>query len=96
VVLVNLPKGFTTAVSMDESFFFFDSIIRKVWIFRSTRPVVRIAGSHQHSSLFGGISLDGRQSFRQYHHFDEKRYITNSQGVIYSWIKHLSITDLVR
>jgi hypothetical protein len=27
--LDNLPKGFTVAVSMDESFFFFDSLVRK-------------------------------------------------------------------
>lgn len=73
MVLDNLPKGFT-AVSMDESFFFFDSIIRKVWIFRSTRPVVRITGSHQHSCLFGAIGLDGRQLFRQYHHFNEDTF----------------------
>ncbi|MGH9975016.1 MAG: transposase [Nitrososphaeraceae archaeon] len=52
----------------------FDSIIRKVWIFRSTTPVVRITGSHQHSCLFGVISLDGRQLFRQYHHFNEDTF----------------------
>ena len=73
MVLDNLHKGFT-AVSMDESFFFFDSIIRKVWIFRTARPVVRITGSHQHSCLFGAISLDGRQLFRQYHHFNEDTF----------------------
>src|ERR1044071_3975240 len=50
MVLDNLPKEFT-AVSIEESFFF-DSIVRKVWIFQNTRPVVRITGSHQHSSLF--------------------------------------------
>jgi len=73
VVLDNLPKGFT-AVSMDESFFFFDSLIRKVWSYKDSRPVVRITGSHQHSSLFGAISLDGRQLFRQYHHFNEDTF----------------------
>jgi len=73
VVLDNLPRGFT-AVSMDESFFFFDSIIRKVWVFRSTTPVVRITGSHQHSCLFGALSIDGRQLFRQYHHFNEDTF----------------------
>ena len=57
MVLDNLPKGFT-AVSQDESFFFFDSLIRKVWIFKNTRPIVRITGSHQQSCLFGAISLD--------------------------------------
>ena len=38
------------------------------------RPVVRITGSHQHSCLFGAISLEGRQLFRQYHHFNEDTF----------------------
>jgi hypothetical protein len=75
VVLDNLPKGFT-AISLDESFFFFDSLVRKVWIFKNTRPVVRITGSHQQSCLFGAVSLDRRrQLFRQYnHHFNENTF----------------------
>ena len=73
MVLDNLPKGFT-AVSLDESFFFFDSLVRKVWIFRNTRPVIRITGSHQQSSLFGAISLDGRQLFRQFERFNEDTF----------------------
>ena len=62
MVLDNLPKGFT-AVSLDESFFFFDSLVRKVWIFKNTRPVVRITGSHQQSCLFGAISLEERRHY---------------------------------
>jgi len=54
---------------LDESFFFFDSLVRKVWIFKNTRPVVRITGSHQQSCLFGAISLDRRQLFRQFEKF---------------------------
>jgi hypothetical protein len=73
VVLDNLPKGFT-AISLDESFFFFDSLVRKVWIFKNTRPVVRITGSHQQSCLFGAVSLDRRQLFRQYNHFNENTF----------------------
>jgi len=73
VVLDNLPKGLTT-VSLDESFFLYDSLVRKVWIFRNTRPVVRITGSHQQSSLFGTISLDGRQLFRQFERFNEDTF----------------------
>jgi hypothetical protein len=56
VVLDNLSKGFT-AVSLDESFFLYDNLVRKVWIFTNRRPVVRITGSHQQSCLFGAISL---------------------------------------
>lgn len=73
MVLDNLPKGFT-AISLDESFFFFDSLVRKVWIFKNTRPVVRITGSHQQSCLFGAVSLDGRQLFRQCNHFNENTF----------------------
>jgi hypothetical protein len=73
VVLDNLLRGFT-AVSMDESFFFLDSLIRKVWSYKDSRPVVRITGSHQHSCLFGAISLDGRQLFRQDHYFNEDTF----------------------
>ena len=73
MVLDNLPKGFT-AVSQDESFFLYDNLVRKVWIFKNTRPIVRITGSHQQSSLFGAISLDGRQLFRQYNRFNEDTF----------------------
>jgi len=58
-------NGFTV-VSTDESFFFYDSLVRRVWIRKDKRPVVRITGSHQESVLFGSISLEGKQLFRQY------------------------------
>jgi len=44
----NLPQGFTAAVavSLDESFFFFDSLlIRKVWISKNRRKT----NGHSHS-----------------------------------------------
>jgi hypothetical protein len=34
-----------TIVSLDESFFFYDSLVRRVWIDAKKRPVVRIIGS---------------------------------------------------
>lgn len=78
---------------MDESFFFFDSLVRKVWTKKNSRPVAIITGSHKHSCVFGGaMSLEGKQIFRQYDYFDEnifydflqEIYITSSQIVIYS------------
>jgi hypothetical protein len=54
-ILNNLPKGFTT-VLLDESFFFFDSFVRKVWIQENARPVVTVTGSHRHFCMFGAIS----------------------------------------
>ena len=46
----HLPKGFTT-VSLDESFFFFDSFVRKVWIEENARPVVTVTDSHRDISV---------------------------------------------
>jgi len=37
-----------------------------MWIREDERLVVRITGSHQESVLFGSISLEGKQLFRQY------------------------------
>jgi hypothetical protein len=52
-------------VSLDESFFFYDSPVRRVWIDAKKRPVVRIIGSHEISCLFGAVSMDSKQLFRQ-------------------------------
>ena len=59
-----------TIVATDESFFFYDSLVRRVWIDENKRPVVRVTGSHQHSCIFGAISQDGKQLFRQYDRFN--------------------------
>ncbi len=67
-------KGFTL-VSSDESFLFYDSLVRRVWIDEGKRPVVRITGSHKHSCLFGAISLDGKQLFRQYQYFNGDTFL---------------------
>src|SRR6476661_2153835 len=58
-------KGFTV-VSLDESFFFYDSLVRRVWIDKNKRPIVRVTGSHKHSCTFGAVSIEGKQIFRQY------------------------------
>ena len=49
-------EGFAI-VSTDESFFFYDSLVRRVWIEHDKRPVVRMTGSHQRSCVFGAISM---------------------------------------
>jgi hypothetical protein len=75
-------KGFTI-VSLDESFLFYDSLVRRVWIDKEKRPVVRITGSHKHSCLFGAISMDGKQLFRQYDKFNEDTFL-NFLKIIHS------------
>jgi hypothetical protein len=72
-LLNNLPDGFTV-VSLDESYFTYDSLVRRVWIEGSSRPVVIVTGSHKHSCIFGVLSLDGRQIFRQYDIFNEDTF----------------------
>lgn len=73
-ILREEEEGFTV-VSTDESFFFYDSLVRKVWIRKNERPVVKITGSHQESVLFGATSLQGKQIFRQYDWFDEITFL---------------------
>ena len=59
-----------TIISTDESFFFYDSLVRMVWIDENKRPIVRIAGSHKHSCIFGAVSMEDKQLFRQYDRFN--------------------------
>ncbi|MER5174299.1 MAG: hypothetical protein ABJB76_09880 [Candidatus Nitrosocosmicus sp.] len=45
-------KGFTV-VSLDESFFFYDTLVRRVfWIDQEKRPIVRVTGSHINIPVF--------------------------------------------
>ena len=64
-----------TIISLDESFFFYDSLVRRVWIEQENRPIVRITGSHKHSCIFGAISLDGKHLFRQYDIFNSDTFL---------------------
>ncbi len=66
--------GFTV-VSLDESFFFYDSLVRRVWIVQDKRPIVRVTGSHQRSCVFGAIRLGGKQPFRQYGKFNGDTFL---------------------
>ena len=62
-------------VSLDESFFFYDSLVRRVWINENKRPIVRVTGSHQHSCIFGSTSMEGKQIFRQYDKFNGDTFL---------------------
>ena len=64
-------------VSLDESFFFYDSLVRRVWIDKEKRPIVRVTtGSHKHSCLFGAINMEeDKQLFRQYDKFNGDTFL---------------------
>ena len=65
-----------SVLSLDESFFFYDSLVRRVWIDKEKRPIVRVTNSHKHSCIFGVISMDGnKQLFRQYDVFNADTFL---------------------
>ncbi|MBA3977712.1 MAG: transposase [Nitrosopumilus sp.] len=72
---VRCQKENLAIVSTDESFLFYDSLVRRVWIDANKRPVVRITGSHKHSCLFGAVSTEGKQIFRQYDTFNADTFL---------------------
>jgi hypothetical protein len=92
-----------TVVFTDESFFFYDCLVRRVWVDKKKRPIVRVTGSHQHLCISGATSMKGKQLFRQYDNFNGgdtflidylNYYMQNFHSAICSWIKHhLLITN---
>jgi len=64
-----------TIVSLDESFFFYDSLVRRVRIYKEKRPIVRVTGSHKYSCIFGAINIEGKQLFRQYDKFNGETFL---------------------
>ena len=49
---VNRYKMKVLQVSLDESFFFCDSMVRRIfWIDEKKRPVARVTGSHKYTNL---------------------------------------------
>lgn len=47
----------------------------KVWAPKGVRPVCTVTGSHQRTVIFGAMSLDGRQIFRQYDSFTGEDFL---------------------
>jgi transposase len=72
---------------LDESFFFFDSLVRKVWIYKDSRPVVTITGSHRNFCMFGAISLEGKQLFKQFERFNEDTFYEFLKQIHYKFPK---------
>ena len=65
-----------TIISLDESFFFYDSLVRRyIGIDGNNRPIVRVTGSHKHSCIFGAVSMEGKQLFRQYDIFNGDTFL---------------------
>jgi putative transposase len=48
---------------------------RKLWFPKGLRPVVTATGSHQKTCVFGALTLDGKQLFRQYDLFNQDTFL---------------------
>jgi transposase len=50
-----------------------------MWIPKGKRPIVTVTGSHQKTCIFGTLTIDGKQLFRQYKTFDQHTFISYLQ-----------------
>lgn len=62
-------------VTEDESIFVQDIKTKRVWAGKGIRPVRIVSGSHFKTVVFGAISIDGMQFFRQYDTFDGPSFL---------------------
>ena len=79
----------------DESIFMHDSVMtkRRKWIQREKRPVATVTGSHSKTIVFGTLSLDGKQLFRQYERFDSHSFIAYLEVVKKKFKKFIIFAD---
>jgi|SRR4051812_14588305 hypothetical protein len=71
-MLTSLKSGWNLLVQ-DESIFIHDSITTKQkgdGLSTKKRPVVTVTDSHEKTIIYGALSLDGKQFFRQHERFD--------------------------
>jgi hypothetical protein len=61
--------------------------VRRVWIEESCRPLVTVTGSHRNFCMFGAISLDGKQLFREYDRFNEYTFYEYLKQIHYRFPK---------
>ena len=66
-----------TVLVQDESIFVYDYVIRrKKWISTDKkRPIVTVTGSHKRTIVFGCLSLQGKQLFKQYDKFNSNTFV---------------------
>ena len=79
----------------DESIFIHDSILtrKRKWIIREKRTVVTVTGSRNKTILFGVLSLDGKQLFRQYERFDSQSFIAYLEEIRKKFNKFIIFVD---
>jgi transposase len=48
---------------------------RKLWLPKGVRPVITTTGSHQKTCVFGTLTMEGKQLFRQYNFFNQDTFL---------------------
>ena len=79
----------------DESIFIYDSVLvkKRRWIVKEKRPVVTVTGSHYKTIIYGVLSLDGKQLFRQYERFDSQSFIVYLEEIRKKFNKFILFAD---
>ena len=94
--LEQIQAGFTIAVQ-DESIFVHDVIVkRKLWLPKGVRPVATMAGSHQRTCVFGTLTMEGKQLFRQYDVFNQYTFLDYLKQVRRRLGKVIMLADRAR
>ena len=81
----------------DESIFVHDVLAkRKLWLPKGVRPVVTMTGSHQRTCVFGTLTMEGKQLFRQYDVFNKDTFLDYLKQVRKRLGKVIMFTDRAR
>ena len=93
-MLTSLEKGWNLLVE-DESIFIHDSIMvkRRKWIIREKRPITTVTGFHEKTIVYGALSLDGKQLFRQDDKFDSQSFIAYMEKIKKKFNKFIIFLD---
>lgn len=82
-----------TAVCMDESVFVYDSIVRKVWARKGSKPRIITTGSHKKIFAFGAVALDGSTLFRSYESMTSREFIAYLNALKRKYGKYVLFYD---
>ena len=81
----------------DESIFVHDVLAqRKLWLPKGVRPVVTVTGSHQRTCVFGTLTMEGKQLFRQYDVFNQDTFLDYLKQVRKGLGKVIMLADRAR
>ena len=91
---MTLKHGWNVLVQ-DESVFMHDSAMarKRRWVPKEKRPMVTVTGSHSKTIIFGILSLDGKQLFRQHGRFDSRSFMAYLEETRKKFRKFVMIVD---